>query len=175
MSNFEVHITVSRQPNIDLDEVAKITRLSLIDIDLMNHQATTRFQPMFSFKLNNTNYTNVRVISSYYTKQLETLGLSVVRLKIESDLGNRNSCLYFERHIKINPLGLDFLTVDKERYNARLSTNLVKGSVFITQRSQSVPVTDELLEFLHYNSVQVLKVEDEKVLYDSNLELDAGW
>lgn len=125
----------------------------------------------------------------------------VVRVKIEADLenddvpqadaeANLSVANYFEHHIKVlvtDSAKLVELRSLAARHQARLSQNARRvradGNLerFVTQRVHGCGRTtaalhlDRLLQEFAQHAVEVLEVEAEYVLYDSNLKIDADW
>jgi hypothetical protein len=122
---------------------------------------------------------------------LAPLGIEVTRIKLE--LPHPPSAplvpaLYLEHHVKVRAAaeGLSALARLGEAHGAHLSRNprrVLDGveERFLTQRfradttSAAAAGLDALLEALRLASVQITKVERERVVHDDNLSLDAGW
>lgn len=129
------------------------------------------------------------------------MGGSVVRLKVEADVTNDDvpqtdtdmapeSTGYFEHHVKVLLSGSSNVAQLSERAAAcdgRLSQNTRRvradgqAERFVTQRvydrgrNHSRRKLDHLLSELSAAAFSVLEIEEEYVVFDSNLAIDAGW
>ena len=135
-------------------------------------------------------------------RSLSAEGFPVTRVKIEAAPGNQ--CVpqsdaeagdhpadrYFEHHVKLLlEDGADASTLAEiaERHSAHLSSNALRvredgrHERFVTQRCHAVGRAearrrlDALLGALAPLGHPVLEIEEEFVVHDSNLALDAGW
>lgn len=122
---------------------------------------------------------------------LGRLEIAVSRIKLESPYSNADQltpALYIEHHVKVCTASERFVELGKiaVNQNAHLSRTSHRrvGQVeerFLTQRfaARSTSLADAslatLLDSLRMASMTVLKVERERVVYDDNLSLDAGW
>jgi hypothetical protein len=134
--------------------------------------------------------------------ELSRDGFVVVRIKIEAmpcnqdipqsdaDAESHSPTLYFEHHIKLAidaNTDLSALVALVQRHSANLSRNAFKmrsdgqEERFVTQRCRSVGRAtarlrlDALLSALATDGYQVLRIEEEFVVHDSNIAIDAGW
>lgn len=121
---------------------------------------------------------------------LAPLGVRVSRIKLEvaHTVGAGSPALYIEHHVKahVSNDGVAALGQLGARYGAHLSRNPLRRHDGFEERflTQRFPVHAEraaattlvaLVEALRAASVIVVKVERERVVYDDNLSLDAGW
>lgn len=135
------------------------------------------------------------------TEAMRMLEVAVVRVKVECESEDAGRFFddsqqlaehpgYFEHHVKLrlaNATKLDALEQLVRRYEARLSANarrqLADGFVerFVTQRAYASDQVEAAGRFASLRDAMeavgypILEVENEYVLYDSNLRLDAGW
>src|SRR4028119_1202234 len=141
-------------------------------------------------------------IASDSSKSLNAEGLSVARIKIEAapwnqdvpqsnaEAVNHPGDRYFEHHIKLllEPSANILPLIDlAEKHSAHLSRNLFQTRSdqyherFVTQRCISVGRVEAqqqlqtLLKAIATLRYVAIDVEAEFVVYDSNLDLDAGW
>ena len=133
---------------------------------------------------------------------LRSAGFVVARVKIEAspfamgvprsdeEAAGASDDQYFEHHVKLllTP-GADVrpLTVLAERHGAHLSRNALRTRVdgreerFVTQRCRRVArpaarrAFEALLAALSADGYEVTEAEEEFVVYDSDLSMDAGW
>lgn len=135
-------------------------------------------------------------------EKLKLEGFEVTRIKIEAAPWNedvpqtnencfdKNGNTYFEHHVKIlhdSNINVAELVNLAESHSAHLSQNALAKRKdgfferFITQRCFSVGRTeaqqrlDVLVKQIEKFNYQIIDVEQEFVVYDSNLSLDAGW
>jgi hypothetical protein len=140
--------------------------------------------------------------ASEVCQTLRRLGWSVSRLKIEAAPWNQDvpqteaealaqpGERYFEHHVKLLlPTGADLASLKEiaAPHQAHLSRNARRQRAdgyeerFVTQRCWAVGQRearhrlDKLLAAIGPLNYPVLEVEEEYVVYDSNLALDAGW
>ena len=141
-------------------------------------------------------------IASDSSKSLNAEGLSVARIKIEAapwnqdvpqsnaEAVNHPGDRYFEHHIKLllEP-SANIVTLRElaEAHSAHLSRNVLRirnddyRERFVTQRCLAVGRVEarqqlqNLLNAIAPLGYLVLEVEEEFVVYDSNLKIDAGW
>jgi hypothetical protein len=129
-------------------------------------------------------------------------GFEVSRIKIEAAPGNRDvprtddeaahhpRDRYFEHHVKLlldAIAGVDPVTSIAQRHQAHVSRNALRVRAdgrherFVTQRCHGVGSEtahrklDALLNALTEQRYEVIDVEQEFVVYDSDLTIDAGW
>jgi hypothetical protein len=136
------------------------------------------------------------------SKSLNTAGFSVARIKIEAAPWNQGipqsnieaqghpADRYFEHHVKLllaPSVNLVPLAELAERHSAHLSRNVLRmrsdncHEQFVTQRCLGVGRAEArqrlqlLVSAIALLGHQAIDIEEEFVVYDSNLELDAGW
>jgi hypothetical protein len=134
--------------------------------------------------------------------ELESAGFAVSRIKVEAALGNvgvphTNADVsshppgrYFEHHVKLlldSNLDRTALVELAQCHRAHLSRNALRlrsdgrHERFVTQRCYAVGRSDArrdldaLLDALESGGYEILDVEEEFVVYDSNVAIDAGW
>jgi hypothetical protein len=135
-------------------------------------------------------------------EQIRSLGAEIRRIKIEMDADNPAApasagdamlcppTCYFEHHIKLLlPAGQEHasLTNIANRHRARLSRNVLRHRQdrfeerFLTQRlyrqgrDAAAAALHNLQMELEEQSFTILEIEAEYVVFDSNVDLDAGW
>lgn len=132
--------------------------------------------------------------------ECEDAGFQVTRIKLEvppwnADVPRTNAEVhpperYFEHHIKLllpSHSDLSLLKGAVEQHGGHLSRNARRTrddgqhERFVTQRCYGVGqreakgAFDELMCVIRAQSFPILETEEEYVVYDSNLALDAGW
>jgi hypothetical protein len=196
---FETHITIG------LDDSDKVELLQqwgachgLKCLHIVLDRGLTVSQPMLTRRAHGT-LSKELASASKLCNALNDEGFHVTRIKIEAALSNQEiprtraevlSLNYFEHHVKVllrssaDLLALAELAV---RHSAHLSRNALASrgdgchERFITQRCPSVGLDgareqlDALLKAIVPSGHQVLDVEEEYVVYDSNLAIDDGW
>lgn len=199
--DFEAHITVRADDSTSIDAFESYAAAhGLKFIHIVLERGRVPQQPMVTVRDSGT-YAAVRDSVESLAERLADDGFPVVRTKIESTpwaegvpdtddearmLGER---YYFEHHVKLL-LDQDTDTTDLTEiavaHAAHLSANARRTRAdgrserFITQRCRSVGDStaaqrlESLLTAVH-SAYQVLSVEREFVVYDSNESIDAGW
>ncbi|WP_397570287.1 hypothetical protein [Schlesneria sp. T3-172] len=140
-------------------------------------------------------------VAAQVGQEIARWGLSVVRVKVETGIEGdevpectSEACdrltQYFEHHIKV--VLSDFEAVDLLRQRAaergaRLSQNIRRQRAdgtaerFVTQRVfglgrvDASSILNQLLERLRESGFCIAEVEQEYVVFDSNLAVDSGW
>ncbi len=189
---FEMHVTVRAAPAGE--EIAGTVGLKFVHIVL--DRGVTASQPMFTGS-GRGELDDFRVQTEQWVRGLRAQGLDVIRVKIEAapwstgvpqhdDESANHPGRYFEHHVKLLLTDLEPTDVT-EAHGARLSRNARRvrpdgrSERFLTQRCWSVGRAtargrlDRLLDALHDNSFEVVEVEEEYVVEDDNLDIDAGW
>lgn len=197
--DFESHITVSLGVPERLAELQMWSRTwGLKCLHILLDRGRTPSQPMLSRRSRGT-LTSELSHGRDLCQRLKTDGFVATRLKLEVSPYNADvpsgTCglgpaYYFEHHIKLLlPVGADVgsLIEIAEQHSAHLSRNALKqrddgwAERFVTQRiadagriiaSQRL---QNLLRNLERLSIRRLKVEEEFVVFDNQIELDAGW
>ncbi|RPF21908.1 nucleotidyl transferase AbiEii/AbiGii toxin family protein [Myceligenerans xiligouense] len=194
----EIHLTVNSWAADRLDAFAgeRAIKVSRIELD----HGKFRSQPMLTVELTGSlEDAEQRVVQ--LRRELAAARLQAVRVKVETAPWNRDvpatdeqarEDLYFEHHIKVRlPAGnvarrLAITTLARE-HGARVSRNarrvLEDGTEerFVTQRCFGVGRETSrlrlaaLVSALGDGGFEVLEVEEEYVVVDDNLGLDAGW
>lgn len=200
--NFETHITVGLK---DLDRVEALEQwginhgLKLLHIVL--DRGVTVSQLMLT-RHGQGSLTNELKTAFDSSQSLNAEGFTVTRIKIEvpqwnhsvpqsnAEALNHPGDRYFEHHIKLllEPSADILPLIDlAERHSAHLSRNLFQTRSdqyherFVTQRCISVGRVEAqqqlqtLLKAIATLRYVAIDVEAEFVVYDSNLDLDAGW
>lgn len=199
---FETHITVSlpyQECLPSLQQWAAGNDLKCTHIVL--ERGSTVSQPMLSYRGVGC-LTDQIARANELRDRLVTLAFNPNRIKIEASPQNEGipqsdeqaadhpPQRYFEHHVKLlMEAGQDLLELSllAQRHGARLSRNALrirddaKQERFVTQRCHGVGWLTARQEFEFLRSAlvnagqQVVDSEAEFVVYDSNLELDAGW
>jgi hypothetical protein len=195
----EIHVTVSPWAPLDrLDTFADERGIKVSPIEL--DHGSTPVQPMLTLALRGS-LDDALARTEQLRGELKGAGLQPVRVKIEAAPWNADipvadedaqPGLHFEHHVKLRlPAGdvgrLVEASQAARRHGARTSRNARRrrgdGSMerFVTQRCFGVGRTtararlDALLADLDGQGFEVLEVEEEYVVHDDNLRLDAGW
>jgi hypothetical protein len=200
---FETHITVQPpQPKsfAALVDWANTHSLQLLHIVL--DRGNTRSQPMLTRRSSGTLINELQTAKSISTA-LQNANFLVTRIKIEAALANQGipqqdeeiwqhpADRYFEHHIKLclaPTLPLQPLRQLALEHSAHLSYNQLRlrsdgqQERFITQRCPRVGQINaryqlqKLLAAIRADAYQPpIKIEEEFVVYDSNLSIDDGW
>ncbi|WP_432139221.1 MULTISPECIES: hypothetical protein [unclassified Streptomyces] len=198
-SLYETHVTVDCASPAEAERLcswADTAGLKLTHIVLA--RGRMRVQPMLTLAGSRT-YAEESARAERVVAALGADGFTPVRVKTESSPwapevpdgpcgGGRSGGEYYEHHVKLlldAGAGLGALTTRVVPHGAHLSWNArrVLGGGrherFVTQRCHQVTAAgagralDRLLEEL--TEYQVLSVEREFVLYDSDLSVDDGW
>ena len=195
---FETHVTVEPRAISDLMEWARPRGLKCLQSELARGVAPV--QPMLTWRGTGSlsdQMSRLREVCA----ELESDGYCVVRSKVEAHPFNadipldgdpicRDRSRYFEHHVKLLLLH-DFdaapLTQLAMAQQGHLSANVLRQrddrfqERFVTQRCwnvgrQSAEVAlRQLLQSLQAGNFEVIDVEAEYVVYDSNQRLDSGW
>jgi hypothetical protein len=199
---FETHITVNLK---SIDEIKPLqkwgTERGFKFLHILLDRGLTASQPMLT-RRGAGNFKDELKIAVDSCQKMQTEGFSAVRIKIETPPWNQGvpqsnleakdlpDDRYFEHHIKLllePSADLAILTTIAEQHAARLSRNALQTNSdgnreqFITQRCKFVGHLEakqrlqKLLEEIAPLGYQVIGVEAEFVVYDSNLTVDEGW
>ncbi|WP_330457706.1 hypothetical protein OIB37_12780 [Streptomyces sp. NBC_00820] len=192
---YETHVTVSCADPAEAERLhgwARGAGLKLTHIVLA--RGRMRHQPMLTLA-GSASYAQESSRAARTVAELRAEGFAVVRVKIESvpwapevPDGPCGGGQYFEHHVKLlldAEAGLGTLAARVVPHGAHLSWNArrVRGDGrherFVTQRCRGVADEDagRALERLlaELNGLEVLSVEREFVLYDSDESVDEGW
>jgi len=159
-------------------------------------------QPMISWQRSGTLETQKLRAHELWT-ELTQLNQHVVRVKIEAHIDNacvpsqaphemmlQSDDQYFEHHVKLclhQQSDMECLQQIAAHHDARISANARRVRLdghaerFLTQRvfkagrERAMELLKGLLIDLKNNSFEILEVESEFVVFDSNLTLDDGW
>lgn len=198
---FEVHLTVRVVGSLDAFRAwCAVERCKCVWIRLA--RGAHLDQPMATWRRADGILPEVLAEARQRVGDLERAGFPVLRLKIEADPANEQvpvtddaarlepSVNYFEHHIKLRRP----VSANREHllrvccgYMAHLSRNAWRIPVegfeerFVTLRSYGVgrgtseQLLHRLIHALAEAGEQVIEVESEYAVYDSNLTLDDGW
>ncbi|MEH1163835.1 nucleotidyl transferase AbiEii/AbiGii toxin family protein [Micromonospora sp. CPCC 205539] len=198
--DFEVHITV---PEWDAGKVASFAENhGLKYTHVVLDQGETPSQPMLTLT-GSGSLRQQRDGAYQWAARLRATGLGVARVKIEAvpwahgvpisdeDAAAQPPGRYFEHHVKLLlPAGVATvvaMTEVAERHGARLSRNARRTrddgrqERFVTQRCHQVGLhtakarLDDLVAALRDTGQDIVAVEQEYVVFDDRMELDAGW
>lgn len=199
---FETHITVGLN---DLDEVKRLHKWSanhgLKCLHIVLDRGVTESQPMLT-RHGWGDFTNELGIAVALCQSLKAEGFSAVRIKMEVASGNQGvpqstsearnhpQDRYFEHHIKLlleSSTEMEALVKLAEQHSAHLSRNVLRTRSdnyherFVTQRCMAVgrdqaqQQLQKLLDAIAALEYSVMEVEEEFVIYDSNLGIDQDW
>lgn len=201
--DFEVHLTVAAENAAGLvafREWCVEREMKCVQIVLARGKYAE--QPMATWRRAATVLPDVVDASHKFAAELDRQGFQVVRVKVEATPFNEEVPAqdieaaehapqnYFEHHIKLlRAIHAEKATLTDvcEQHAAHLSRNALrepaegKEERFVTQRAYgtgretSQEQLDVLLARLDELGEQILECESEYCVYDSNLQLDAGW
>jgi hypothetical protein len=197
---FETHITVSLNDNID--EIKRLHRWcidrNLKFLHILLDRGISRSQPMLT-RRGRGNFADELKIANSLSQELNDEKFPVVRIKIEAAPGNQGvpqSDLealahpidrYFEHHVKLLiESATDILPLRElaRQHSAHLSLNALQIRLdgdrerFVTQRCMNVGRIEAkkqlqlLLDAIESCGYRSIDIEEEFVIYDSNLSLD---
>jgi hypothetical protein len=194
-SSYEAHLTVRCADDTALERLRRWSAargLKLTHVVLA--RGRTPSQPMLTLR-DASSFEAQTARARAVAAELEADGFAVVRVKVESDPWApevpRRPCAgerHFEHHVKLRlPAGADLTALAARvvphgahlSWNARRVTGSGRHERFVTQRCHGVDADgagralDALLAELA--ELEVLDVEREFVLYDSDGSMDAGW
>jgi hypothetical protein len=198
---FETHITVKLDRGNKIAELEQWSRdRGLKFFHIVLNRGVTPSQPMLSrhgWGSLSSELQKARDICH----SLNTDGFLATRTKIEAAPNNRGipqldseasplSRRYFEHHLKLlleSNTDISRLAQLAELHTAHISRNVSRTreddrqEQFITQRCFTVGRIEAkkrlqtLIGAIDLLSHPIIKIEEEYIVYDSNLELDAGW
>ena len=199
---FEVHLTVQTD-DIDASSFRSwCDEMNFKCVRIVLSRGAHVEQPMATWRRRDTEFAAVLKEAQQHAASAQAAGHDVVRLKIETPLGNadvpqadeeassREPMLYFEHHLKLQrrvETPTDRLRQVCEQHQSHLSRNAfarvdpATEHRFVTLRSYGVGAktsteqVDALLKELAEIDENVIEQESEYCVYDSNLDLDAGW
>ena len=199
---FETHLTVGQtdaEGLVRLQDFGKSRGLKCLHIILDQGQTTS--QPMLTRRGHGDLQEQLQ-LARKVGQELNELGFHLNRIKLEAAPFNQgvpqsdqaattvSPPLYFEHHLKLlldANVDLQYLRELAMRHSAHVSRNALRVRAdglqerFVTQRFWSIGATSAhqhcvaLTSELVARGLEVLETEEEFVVYDSNLELDAGW
>jgi hypothetical protein len=196
--DFETHLTIASNDVADLKRLQQWAELNNMKcLHIVLDRGETASQPMVTRRGKGELSAELERAKKL-SESLKSEGFQVTRIKIEATGLNQGAAeiearighRYFEHHIKLllDPSSdIESLSRLVEPHSAHLSRNaLKKGSDgrqerYVTQRCLAVDKKEAgrrlkaLLSALSSFNLSILKVEEELVIYDSNLELDNGW
>jgi hypothetical protein len=200
---FEVHVTVRLAGQAGLDNfrgwcVGHACKCVRIELARGEHVE----QPMATWRRGDTSLPVVLAEANRCATELEHAGFRVVRVKVEAEPGNADvpqadadamvhaTSNYFEHHVKLlrdSGARRDDLLQACLASGAHLSRNAWREPVagmeerFVTLRcygtgwNSADRKLQQLIDTLQRIGEQIIEVESEYCVYDSNLELDRGW
>ncbi|QEL13588.1 hypothetical protein [Limnoglobus roseus] len=200
--HFEIHLTIRADNPADAGRFVGWCRghgLKCVRIILARGQ--TADQPMATWRRPNTTLSAVVAEANRLAADANGAGFAITRVKVEADphtadvpitdadISDHPPENYFEHHVKLRRDSMaaqEGLLAICEGHAAHLSRNAFHdgGTVeerFVTQRAYGVGrVTaaaqlDRLIADLREIGETVVEHEFEYCVYDSNLQLDAGW
>jgi hypothetical protein len=202
LGNFEVHLTTKLESALEADRFTQWCQLfHLKCVRIILDRGEFADQPMATWRRGQTTLSHVRQEAHRFAESASREGFAVTRLKIEADPHNadlpkfdedcaeHNASNYFEHHVKLQrPRGAEKqqLLAICELNNAHVSRNAFRDTSdfeerFVTLRGYHVGLVttmaqlQQLLDDLHNLGETILEHESEYCLYDTNLQLDAGW
>jgi len=192
-SEFEYHVTVSGDEAAAARLAAWAAERGVKFTHIVLARGETVSQPMLTARADGTAETALADASAL-AGELRATGFEVTRVKVEASPFieglDRTPDRYFEHHIKLLlPPGVDEAALAElaTPHGAHLSRNARRvredgrAERFVTQRchrtgtEDAVAELDRLIEALREAGHEMLGVEREYVVYDSNPAVDAGW
>lgn len=192
---FESHLTIqSAAANDPVHEVARdwAVQRQIKWTHIKLDRGLYSSQPMFTF-WGTGSLAEQQAAGEALTAELDRLRIRVVRHKIESALA-ADDCLepgqYFECHVKLQLHGdAQSQTAGQVArvHHAHVSRNARRRDAagveqrFLTLRryegtgADMLVVQQQLCDDLRSAGIDVLEMESERVVFDSNWELDSGW
>lgn len=195
---FELHLSVAIATDAELGRFEEFCRQQgARALVIRLARGLTPRQPMLSLQLEGAPDAVYKRIQAL-TEALVTADFSLQRLKVEASIFNQGLpqtdsqaaayAGYFEHHLKLNlsPDELQDLSALSDLLNlfgGHLSANALKDSPeqrFVTQRVKAGErracwELDKLMGCCRARGLSVSKQVREYIIYDSCLELDAGW
>jgi hypothetical protein len=196
--DFEIHLTAWDHDRDRLAAFAEEHGLGYVYIEL--DRGVSVFQPMLTLTRSGP-LGEIRALAEGWARRMRDVSLHPVRVKIEAAPWNTgvpltdadaNQGRYFEHHVKLrlptDALALLLQITDLvEPHGARLSRNARRRDAdgahqrFVNQRCHGAGVLtakrrlDDLVAVLRAAGHEIVSVEQEYVVDDTNLELDRGW
>jgi hypothetical protein len=198
---FETHITVHLE---DPQSIAALRvwgkGRGLKCIHIVLDRGVTVSQPMLTRRGRGT-LSGELAAAMRVAGELNAGGVPVIRVKLEAAPWNQDvpqsieeaaghSDLYFEHHVKLllpSDADTSRLAITAEQHGSHLSRNALRlrqdghQERFVTQRCRNVgrdearKRLDDLLNAITPFRFAILDVEEEYVVFDSNIGVDAGW
>ena|SRR3990167_8586889 len=187
---FEIHITVTQPCNEQkFIETCKLLQVKPVLIELPYGESPKQLMTSSWTKGNET--TAIQTANELANK-LRTEGYSVSRVKVEACASNEGVPLhplygskrYFEFHLKINIEDEAVLNDSIAPYHGHLSASSLKSQPnikFVTLRMydkgkiEALQILQKLVEEISTTRNTILATHREYAVYDSNINLDAGW
>lgn len=200
--HFEVHLTAQTNTPAVTDRFAGWCRdRGLKCVRIVLDRGATADQPMATWRRSSAVLSAVVEEANRLAADATTDGFAVVRVKVEADPHTADVPLadadavahhpknYFEHHVKLRrapDAPRDALLTVCDRHAAHLSRNAFRDGGdgeerFVTQRAYGVgrdtaaARLGRLIDDLRGLGEEVVEHEFEYCVYDSNLQLDAGW
>jgi hypothetical protein len=201
--DFEVHVTVLTASEVMLGRFQEWCRKRECKcVRIVLARGAHVEQPMATWQRRDTTLPLVVAEAERCAADMKRVEIPVVRVKVEAAPDNDEVPLqdaeaaahdprnYFEHHVKLlrdTTASREVLLQTCEKHGAHLSRNAFRGIAegqeerFVTLRSYGVGRTSsqgqlqQLLAALEELGEQVVEHESEYCVYDSNLDLDAGW
>lgn len=199
IGSFETHFTLRIPEAGEVIDWAQKQGMKLTHIVLQDGVHPS--QPMIT-RHSSGHLQNSYMEAQYIAEEMRSMGAEILRIKIEVDADNPAApatagdallwppTCYFEHHIKLLlPTGQEHtvLSTLANRHGARLSRNVLRHRQdqfeerFLTQRlhhqghDAAAAALGSLQIELEEKSFTILEIEAEYVVFDSNIDLDAGW
>lgn len=198
--SYETHITVAANQESLAAVRAWAGAQGIKWTHILLDRGQTPSQPMLTF-WGTGSVSTLRARANEIADAVQRLGAEVVRIKIEASIENpavpgntamrnQDDSGYFEYHFKLllpGPADLGRVTDVVAPWGARLSRNARRhrddgcSEHFVTQRATGVDriladaQCEQLRTALQLAGYDILEVEAEYVVLDSNLSLDLGW
>lgn len=171
--DFEAHITVANDENLPVfTNICKENNIKVITISNFNkNNKLASIHKMTSHVFEAASYFKALADTNYLADILESNGVTVLRVKIETPLPcpYPNNVLYYETHFTVpkgsnNKLPWSY-NWDSDKYMITYRSSPASERIFIKEAA----IFEEQLPF------EVLSKHTEACIYDTNIRLDDGW
>ena len=186
---FEAHLTVDTDRRADFEALCGELGVDCVGIELPD--GVHRAQPMTASHHRGELPAVIGEVEALHAR-IVAAGFTIVRTKLEASASNEgvppaDDAGYFEFHIKVrvDPMRLDALARIARSCGGRLSRNdrrrddlpqrFVTMRVYRATRAAADVQLDALLAALDAAGFDHAGIAREYTLYDSRIELDAGW
>ena len=199
-AHWEVHVSFDgNADDVRLQRTAEMLGAKVLVIELLGGAPNLALQPMVTFRATPDEVdatSQFQRMRAHVESAATTHGLSVARIKIETQPTDDVQAQYYESHVRVRGTADDFsrFLVDADpvmqHFDARVSrngrrTDTVRCERFLTRRDYGswtvahprhlawLAAIDSVLK--KHTNMHIAKVHEEAVLWDSRESMDAGW